>query len=492
MNNWQITGRPKKSQGVETSSTTSQSNEGVGISNSKSELIAPPQKRPVGRPKKSQGVDTSSTTSQPNEGVGVSNSKSELIPPPQKRPVEIGHSSVSTGNSMSGLTSKHANYKHVYSLNSKDLNNSESHEGYIVDSDNDDNLSNIEDSTDNNTVTTVATQDLMGLVENILPMQSRNTATGPKDILMFDISDGSAKVKVTVWADLAHKLQEELQKANTEQIIIILTSCGITTYQKQLQASTLSPSKFYINPDYDAVYPLRNRLNAANEPTAVEDTPSVPDSLKKTIPTYNLKQITDLRNSDLQTLEVICHVSVCDIDTQSKWWFYSCDSCPGELSFINDTYNCEECAKIVSYPDKRFKLAMYVTDPTETIQVFMFDREVRRLISTTVNSLIGQNLKEGKGEHFPEKFKDIIGKTLKITLSLNTNNLIHGNTVYFASDVLEGVETTPNKNTISSSEINPMLQDPPLNVDVVTKDLQPPSTKRPRNNDDGHNKKKKT
>ena len=48
MNNWQITGRPKKSQGVETSSTTSQSNEGVGISNSKSELIAPPQKRPVG------------------------------------------------------------------------------------------------------------------------------------------------------------------------------------------------------------------------------------------------------------------------------------------------------------------------------------------------------------------------------------------------------------------------------------------------------------
>ena len=66
-------------------------------------------------------------------------------------------------------------------------------------------------------------------------------------------------------------------------------------------------------------------------------------------------------------------------------------------------------------------------------------------------------LQEGKGEHFPEKFKDIIGKTLKITLSLNTNNLIHGNTVYFASDVLEGVETTPNKNTISSSEINPMV-----------------------------------
>lgn len=36
---------------------------------------------------------------------------------------------------------------------------------------------------------------------------------------------------------------------------------------------------------------------------------------------------------------------------------------------------------------------MYVTDPTDTIQVFMFDREVRRLVSATVNGLIGQNMK---------------------------------------------------------------------------------------------------
>ena len=63
-------------------------------------------------------------------------------------------------------------------------------------------------------------------------------------------------------------------------------------------------------------------------------------------------------------------------------------------------------------------------------------------------------LQEGKGQHFPEKLKNIIGKTLKLTLSLNTNNLIHGNTVYFASDVFEGVETTPKQNT---TDINAMV-----------------------------------
>ncbi|KAK1363185.1 hypothetical protein POM88_038746 [Heracleum sosnowskyi] len=72
--------------------------------------------------------------------------------------------------------------------------------------------------------------DLMGLVQNRLPMQSRNTQTGPKDVLLFDISDGSSTVKVTVWADLAHKLNEELDEMLGQDNIIIITSCGITEY----------------------------------------------------------------------------------------------------------------------------------------------------------------------------------------------------------------------------------------------------------------------
>ncbi|KAK1393327.1 hypothetical protein POM88_012383 [Heracleum sosnowskyi] len=86
--------------------------------------------------------------------------------------------------------------------------------------------------------------DLMGLVQNRLPMQSRNTQTCPKDVLFFDISDGSSTVKVTVWADLAHNLNEELDGMLGQDNIIIITSYGITEYHEQLQASTLSPSKF--------------------------------------------------------------------------------------------------------------------------------------------------------------------------------------------------------------------------------------------------------
>ena len=56
-----------------------------------------------------------------------------------------------------------------------------------------------------------------------------------------------------------------------------------------------------------------NKFNVVNKPTDVEDTPSVADCLKKTIPTYNLKQITDLKNSDLQT---VCKFTPIILSTQ--------------------------------------------------------------------------------------------------------------------------------------------------------------------------------
>ncbi|KAK1358167.1 hypothetical protein POM88_051423 [Heracleum sosnowskyi] len=196
--------------------------------------------------------------------------------------------------------------------------------------------------------------DLMGLVQNRLPMQSRNTQTGPKDVLLFDISDGSSTVKVTVWADLAHKLNEELDGMLGQDNIIIITSCGITEYHEQLQASTLSPSKFYINPDYDAVNNLRYRLNVMNELIVLDDKFPAGDCAVNKTPVYNLKEIMDLRNSELKEMDVICHVSICSVEEQSKWWFYVCDSCPNEVCVKDDNYKCE-CGKIGSYPDKRFK-----------------------------------------------------------------------------------------------------------------------------------------
>ncbi|WOG82879.1 hypothetical protein DCAR_0102048 [Daucus carota subsp. sativus] len=234
--------------------------------------------------------------------------------------------------------------------------------------------------------------DLIGLVVNVLPMQSRNTPTGPKDILLIDITDG--------------------------------------------------------------------RLNNANEPIIVDDIPSATHFTVKKIDTYNLKQISDLRSSDLQNLEVICHVLVCSIDAQSRWWFYSCDSCPEELSFVDDTYKCE-CGKIVSYPDKRPGL-------------------------TTSKSL----LEEGRGDQLPEKLMNITRKRLKLTLSLNAKNLTYGNSVYFASDVVEEVEASENPTTKELLEMKNTVPTSHLEGCAVhdTPEIKSPSNKRTLKKDDGSNK----
>lgn len=77
---------------------------------------------------------------------------------------------------------------------------------------------------------------------------------------------------------------------------------------------------------------------------------------------------------------------------------------------------------------------------------------------TTSKSL----LEEGRGDQLPEKLMNITRKRLKLTLSLNAKNLTYGNSVYFASDVVEEVEASENpttkellemKNTVSAIEI---------------------------------------
>ncbi|KAK1401619.1 hypothetical protein POM88_001224 [Heracleum sosnowskyi] len=66
-----------------------------------------------------------------------------------------------------------------------------------------------------------------------------------------------------------------------------------------------------------------------------------------------------------------------------------CDTCPTE---VDENYKCDSCdLKIVSIPDKRFKVPMHVSDGSETIQVFLLDREVRRLISRSVDSFFGHD-----------------------------------------------------------------------------------------------------
>ena len=58
----------------------------------------------------------------------------------------------------------------------------------------------------------------------------------------------------------------------------------------------------------------QNRLNNANEPIIVDDIPSATHFTVKKIDTYNLKQISDLRSSDLQN---VCKYYLILLSTQT-------------------------------------------------------------------------------------------------------------------------------------------------------------------------------
>lgn len=83
---------------------------------------------------------------------------------------------------------------------------------------------------------------------------------------------------------------------------------------------------------------------------------------------------------------------------------------------------------------------------------------------------------------------------------MNEKNLLHGNTVYFASNVVEGVQTSEDSTLAQNYEINSnsvhsvMVSDSAHHANAIddTQELKPGTNKRIHKNDNGANKKNKS
>nr|XP_017228968.1 PREDICTED: uncharacterized protein LOC108204163 [Daucus carota subsp. sativus] len=184
-------GRPRKNVDVKTSSTTFELKEDVLVSNSTSQLMSTPQKRPVGRPRK---VHTNSISA--SETIIRGQARPLIVKtatPCHLRPLlprlpsfscnnvtnvaassqltnRIVHSSSNSKNDMRPPSSNHIKNKPGLTLSIDDLNDSESYEldeGYIIDSDNDENYNSGEEAAHNDTMTILAHQGVKSQYLNL-------------------------------------------------------------------------------------------------------------------------------------------------------------------------------------------------------------------------------------------------------------------------------------------------------------------------------------
>lgn len=51
---------------------------------------------------------------------------------------------------------------------------------------------------------------------------------------------------------------------------------------------------------------------------------------------------------------VMCQVTFVNVEQKSNWWYYSCTKCPTGVKDTRETYECEECKRVVLYPKKWF------------------------------------------------------------------------------------------------------------------------------------------
>ncbi|WOG92809.1 hypothetical protein DCAR_0312085 [Daucus carota subsp. sativus] len=107
--------------------------------------------------------------------------------------------------------------------------------------------------------------DVVGIMEQVDPIITyRNRYNQQKSSIKFTINDITGTAEVTFHNELAESFQQRVNDANQHPIIVIIASCKSTFIEGEPKLSNLSPTRFFINYNHEAVEDLRNAIRLAN------------------------------------------------------------------------------------------------------------------------------------------------------------------------------------------------------------------------------------
>ncbi|KAK1354833.1 hypothetical protein POM88_048089 [Heracleum sosnowskyi] len=202
--------------------------------------------------------------------------------------------------------------------------------------------------------------DVIGVFEESGGFQMKKTKYGDRPQFKFKISDGRCVHDVTTWGDLASSIKRMIDADDSERKIIIMESTKVVTWKGSHEGTVQTQTEV-----------------------------------------YTLKDLLNLKDTELIEKEVICRVKISKIIEEYNWYYTLCHHCEKEVNKIDATFKCLLCPRSLPVPDKRFK-----KKATET---------------------------------FPEELKAIVGKEFTFTITLNEENILNNSDIFYASDLHQQV-----------------------------------------------------
>ncbi|WOG81889.1 hypothetical protein DCAR_0101045 [Daucus carota subsp. sativus] len=308
---------------------------------------------------------------------------------------------------------------------------------------------------------------MVGRIQNVRTNIKSIKNDVEKVITKFDLTDGRYTVPVTLFDDFGVQFAEELEDCKQTEIYIIIAAAKVGLYEGIANLTNYPATRIYINPTHYSIGELKAKMLET-----IEETVSSPPQEITELKTLTIKEIKAM-TPDSTECRVKCQLKVTKVEEQSSWFYAVCTKCPKEISRVDGVFKCEDCNRIIPYPDKRFRICTLCSDNTGSIAVIFLDQEVTRIIEKTVFDIEVDAIQENTEGKFPAVLKTFEKKVYTITLNITENNLKKGSMVYEADEIFDKIESTANFDPSTNTDTQ-MVE--AATVDLKDDDLSTPTT----------------
>ncbi|XP_017240539.2 uncharacterized protein LOC108213273 isoform X1 [Daucus carota subsp. sativus] len=107
--------------------------------------------------------------------------------------------------------------------------------------------------------------DVVGILEQAGPLTHfRNRLGQEEQYVEFRITDMFTSARAVFYNEMAEEFHQAIQQANQHPIVVIISSCKPQMFSQEPNVTNFQATRFFINPNHEAVDDLRNALSVAN------------------------------------------------------------------------------------------------------------------------------------------------------------------------------------------------------------------------------------
>ncbi|KAG7532396.1 Nucleic acid-binding OB-fold [Arabidopsis thaliana x Arabidopsis arenosa] len=255
------------------------------------------------------------------------------------------------------------------------------------------------------------------------------------------------EITATIWAEQAEQaeqLEDKYRVVGSDNIVLIMTSVLIKTYQGAICLSASSGTKFYLSREFDPVTTFRKSYDGGclvNLGSMIEQAPM---NIRCSEPLHSINDIWEFISSDVpQKKTFVCKATITDIVLRKGWNYISCSTCSTKLEKSGSSLNCQKCGKTSqSVGVLSFKIEVIVDDGDDSATLVIFDQDGSQITGTTAED-IKRNSGEEELKGIPKSLRTIIGETYLFALSRVTTTaglqILKVGTKHYDSSVLQNI-----------------------------------------------------